>query len=355
MSSENKKHSTDYNDFTYLEMGYAGTKHDGEPFFSRNHFGTIQDIPAMRKQKKNIGLYRSAFMYDNMDPYNSSLFGNLFMDFDSEEDLDKAREDLLFVIWKMHLTSGFNLPIEAFHIYFSGKKGFHLLIPWQYLDIQPHPALDRIFRFIAEDLHEACIHQTIDLVIYEKRRLYRMENTIHQGTGLYKIPLQYEEAAKLSMTEIQDLAKTNRYIRYPTPALMPQAAEHYHKYVREYESYVKDRTRFQSKRVSEPLEIVPEYVEKLIAEGPVVGQRNETAAALTSFWKNQGFEREDILAHLLQWNNGSLSERELEITMDSILKRNLNYSMTRLKSLAEGDSGKTTYTKDRIRERGRKG
>lgn len=334
-------------DFIYIEMGYVGEKYDGTSFFSRNHFGVVQDIPAMREQQKNTGLYRSAFMYDNMDPYNSNLFANFYMDFDSEEDLELARQDLLYVIWRMSLKIGFGLPMEAFHIYFSGKKGFHLLIPWQYFGIEPHANLDRIFRWVAEDLHRESMNQTIDLVIYEKRRLYRMENTIHTDTGLYKIPLQYEEAAHFSMAEIQSLAKTNRYIRYLEPSLVPSAAAKWQKYVEEYNDYLNKKKTFTRTKDYAPLENIPDYVQKLIAEGPVKGQRNETAAALTSFWKRQGFEREQVWDLLLEWNNGSLTNNELQTTMDSILKRDLNYSMNRLKALSEGDTGETTYTRDR--------
>ena len=341
-------------EFIYLEMGFAGTSAGGKEFFSRNHFGTKDSIRAMREKQNNTGLYRSAFMYDNMDPYNSNLFGDFFMDFDSEEDLELARQDLLFVIWRLNLKTGFNLPMDAFRIYFSGKKGFHLTIPWQYFNIEPHAQLDRIFRWIAEDLHRTSMNQTIDLVIYEKRRLYRMENTIHQRTGLYKIPLQYDEAAHASMEEIQQLALKNRYIRYQEPVLVPEAAKRYRKYVEDYNTYINERKAYIGTKDFLPLQNIPDYVQKLIEEGPVQGQRNETAAALTSFWRRQGCEQEQIWEQLVQWNAGSLSENELRTTMDSILKRDLHYSLSRLKALSEGDTGETLYTKDRyMKGRGR--
>lgn len=337
-------------DFIYLEAAHSGNKINFRKGFNRNNFGTKDILIAMRKERKNIGLYRSAFMYDNLDPYEANVFGDLFLDFDSEDDIDKAREDLLFVIWKLHLEVGFNLPMEAFHIFFSGKKGFHLLIPWQYLGIQPHANLDKIFKWIAEDLYEQSMNKTIDLVIYEKRRLYRLENSIHQETGLYKIPLQYLEAAKLSVEDFKLLASKNRFIEYTQPHLIMSAKKKYEDYVKEFEEFINRKQTYSSNIKRTPIDYVPDYVQKLIDDGPVKGQRNETVAALTSFWKNQALEEDEILDNLKSWNGGELSDRELKTTMKSILKRDLNYGLGRLKSLSDGELETDRFTRDKYKK-----
>lgn len=339
-------------DFIYLEAAHVGNKVSFTNGFTRNKFGTQDILINMRQERKNIGLYRSAFMYDNKDPYEANLFGDLFLDFDCEEDIDKAREDLLFVVWKLHLAVGFNLPMEAFHIYFSGKKGFHLLIPWQYLDIKPHQDLDKIFRWIAEDLYEQSINKTIDLVIYEKRRLYRLENSIHQETNLYKIPLQYLEAVNFSVEELQQLATKNRYIQYAQPVFVPQAAKQYEKYITDFDEFVKKQKVYSSNVKRTKIDYIPDYVQKLIDDGPVKGQRNETVAALTSFWNNQELEEDEIFEKLKEWNDGELPERELKTTMRSILKRNLNYGLSRLKSLSDGELETDRFTRDKFKRKG---
>lgn len=343
-------------DFIYLEMAHGWVGKDGSPGFTRNHYGTREMVNPYREKYQNNGLYRSAFFYDNLDPYNSNLFANFYMDFDHEEELEKAREDLLFVIWKLHLESGFNLPMDAFHIYFSGKKGFHLLIPWVYLGIMPHAKLDRIFRWIGEDLNDQSLNRTIDLVVYEKRRLYRLENSIHQDTGLYKIPLQYDEAANFSIEQIQKLAKKNRFIQYKQPHLVADAANEYYRYVDEMNEFERQKqARFKGSKGAStiPKDQVPEYVQELIDEGPVQGMRNETAAALTSFWNRQELSREEIWDNLVDWNQGSLPERELETTMNSILNKGLTYGLSRLKSLAEGDANYDSYDRDKFKQKGR--
>ena len=351
---DDKPKKLDRADFIYMEIGFQETRPNGFVAFDRNKFGTKEQIPIWREKQNNKGLYRSAFMYDNMDPYNSNLFSDFFMDFDSEDNISLAQEDLLFVIWVLGLEGGFGLPLEAFHIYFSGKKGFHLLIPWQYFGIQPHANLDKIFKWIAEDLHEQCLNKTIDLVIYEKRRLYRLENSIHSSTGYYKIPLQYEEAANFSIEQIQQLALANRYLRYPLPHLVMSAVKQFQKYVDDFDKFEEDSNKNYERKPVAKLDYTPDYVQKLIDEGPIKGQRNETAAALTSFWKNQGLEKEDIWQNLQDWSQGEMSKQEMgeiKMTMNSILKRDLNYSFSRLRSLSEGEPITDRYARNKYKER----
>ena len=327
-------------DFKYIEMGYAF----GENGFTRNHFGTNEIIQKIRDKSKNTGVYRSSFWYNSTDPYEADLFADFYMDFDVEEkedgtyDIEKAREDLLFVIWRMHLNPGFSLPMDAFRIYFSGKKGFHMIVPWQYFGYKPSSNLDEIFKWIAQDLNDQSENGTIDLVVYERRRLFRLENSIHQDTGLYKIPLQYHEAASSPLDEIQDRAKNPRLIKYSTPYVIVDAKKEFERYEEEYAEWLKVRHKVSPKEVI-PKGTTPDSVQELIDRGPVKGLRNETIAALTSFWNNQGYDKDEIWNLLLEWNQGSESERVLQTTMNSILKRGYSYSLSRFKALAEGDIG----------------
>lgn len=343
MSTQEKDTSLELNpmDFKYIEMGYAF----GNGGFTRNHFGTSEIVPRIRKKSKNTGVYRSSFWYDKEDPYEANLFSDFYMDFDVDEDeqgnydIEKAREDLLFVIWRMHLNPGFSLPMEAFHIYFSGKKGFHMIIPWQYFGYRPSANLDEIFKWIAQDLNEQSVHGTIDLVVYERRRLFRLENSIHQDTGLYKIPLQYHEAVSAPLDEIKNRAKSTRIIQYAQPHLVVNAQEEFQRYEEEYAEWLTVRHKVSPKDII-PKGETPDSVQELIDRGPVKGLRNETIAALTSFWNNQGHDKDEIWNMLLEWNQGSESERVLETTMNSILKRGYSYSLSRFKALAEGDLGR---------------
>lgn len=344
-------------DFKYVELGYAyklNASDDDFKGFRRNLFGEVGIIPEVRKAQNNTGLYKTVFYYNEKDPYNSSLYGDFFMDFDSEDKISLAKEDLLYSVWFLHLKMGFNLPMEAFHIYFSGNKGFHLIVPAEYFGYSPNNRLDEYFKWIANEINYRSPNKTLDLGIYERRRLFRLENSIHQSSGLYKIPLHYDELVNLSVGEIESLASNPRMIHYPEPTLIPQAKKEWEYYVNDYHVF----RQMQKGKVGQSPTIVkgetPDVVQEIIDRGPVKGLRNETLAALTSFYKNQGYNKEEILNLLLEWNNGSTTEREVKTTMNSILNKDLNYGLSRFKSLAEGEiaSYEEDYEEYRKNKRG---
>ena len=328
------------NEFKFLEMGYAYKRNNNDEEytgFRRNLFGGPEIIQPIREAQSNTAVYRTAFIYNTDDPYESYLYGNFFMDFDSEEDIELAKEDLLYTIWFLHLKMGFNLPMESFRIFFSGKKGFHLVIPSGFIGYGPSKTLDEDFKWIASEIHHRTPNQTLDLGVYERRRLFRLENSIHQGTGLHKIPLQYEEVVNMSIDEIAELAKSPRIIKYPDSYLVKEAQKEWETYKKDYIKFKKMQKERRGNAPSIKQGEVPDVVQEIIDRGPVSGTRNETVAALASFYKNQGYEKEQILEELLDWNNGSLPEREVKTTVDSIISRDLNYGINRFKSLAEGE------------------
>lgn len=327
-------------DFKYIELGYAyklNDKDENYTGFRRNIFGEDIIIGPTREAQNNTGLYKTAFRYNTEDPYESSLYGDFFMDFDSEDNISLAKEDLLYSIWFFHLKMGFNLPMESFHIYFSGKKGFHLIIPAEYFGYYPDNKLDEYFKWIANEVNHRSPNKTLDLGIYERRRLFRLENSIHQSTGLHKIPLHYDELINLSVEEVEELAKSPRFIDYPEIEFRQQTKKEWDYYIDDYKTF----RRMQKEKIGNSPTIikgiVPKEVQDIIDRGPVKGLRNETLAALTSFYKNQGYTRDEILDLLLTWNDGSTTDREVKTTMDSILKKDLNYGLQRFKSLAEGE------------------
>lgn len=333
MESEEKKFNL--SDFKYIEMGNAYKDKRDNSRFERNVFLEADKINEYRMKKNNSGVYRSSYWYDNKDPYEANLFGDFYLDFDSEDDIELAKEDALMVIWKLSMESGFNLPNEAFHIYFSGFKGFHIIIPYQYFGYKPSPDLNVYFKLIAKDLYDFSINKTLDLKIYDRRRLFRLENSIHQKTGLFKIPLTYSQLSKLTSEEITEKSKTNFLINYPKPTFNMQAMIQFNGYIKAYE-FKKNQQRVSSFNGNlTKIDFVPHCIQHLEDSGPISGQRNETVAILTSFWKNQDLEKDEILEKLLKWNNGQLKEKEIRTTMWSILRRDHNYGCSTLEVVSE--------------------
>ncbi len=325
--------------FIYSEFGNAYRNKQGEPRFNRNDFRFTNQADIFRMEKKNVGVYRSAFSYNLTDPYESDVFGSFYMDFDKAGDIQAAREDALFVIWKMQLRTSFNLPAEAFRIYFSGKKGFHVVIPWKYMGVFPSPFLHEYYRLIAEDLRSGDSElDTLDMSVYEKRRLFRLENSQHQETGLYKIPLTLGQLSSLSVEQIERLAKQNFLIKYPKPIMQPKAHDKFMEYIKRYEEGLERKYRPYH---PEPLGYVPESIQDLMDNGPIEGQRNNTMAVLTAFWRDEGLEYNEVYDTIKGWaypdlsGPNRISESEIKATVRSLYYSNKHYSRKTVEQYAK--------------------
>jgi hypothetical protein len=96
-----------------------------------------------------------------------------------------------------------NYEIEDYRIYYSGAKGFHIQIPSDYFGLKPAPDLNRIIKGIAFELAEDVLE--FDPSIYDKQRIFRLPNTINSKSGLYKIPLSFNDLT--SADDIIGMAK----------------------------------------------------------------------------------------------------------------------------------------------------
>jgi len=115
-------------------------------------------------------------------------------DFDAEGDIPKARRDLRLF---MGALCEWDIPPEAPRLYFSGAKGFHVEIPASLFggfELMPCADLATRLGRLAELLIEGVSLPTADFSIYDPLRLWRVPNTRHSKTGLYKIPLTVSEA-----------------------------------------------------------------------------------------------------------------------------------------------------------------
>jgi hypothetical protein len=100
------------------------------------------------------------------------------------------------------------------HVYFSGSKGFHLMLDTRLFGkILPSKNLPLIFdsmrRHLALEIPES-FRETIDLAIKDRVRLLRLPNTMHEKSKLYKVSLSLEELRQWSPAEICECAQTLR-------------------------------------------------------------------------------------------------------------------------------------------------
>ena len=125
------------------------------------------------------------------------------IDIDSD-DLQQAQYSLQSIAYKLEEH---DIDIDTCRFYFSGQKGFHIMIPSGYFTKEPSADIHKRFRRVALELTEGI---NIDTSIYDKTRIFRLANTIHSKSGLYKIELYPTEAMHLDIESIRKMAEQPR-------------------------------------------------------------------------------------------------------------------------------------------------
>jgi hypothetical protein len=93
------------------------------------------------------------------------------------------------------------------YIYFSGSKGFHIIVPL----LIKHEQCHKIAQEIAEDY---CVD--LDRSVYTSRRMWRCNGSFHSKTGNYKIKIPEAESMYLldNVLELSKNGKNEKYIEH---------------------------------------------------------------------------------------------------------------------------------------------
>jgi hypothetical protein len=293
--------------------------------FTRNHIMTTNNVIKFRYKYENKGVFATAYMYDDKDQSKANLYGDFYLDFDyditdsnnKEEAFNIVRNEVLNSIRYFKIMYG--ISQESIKIYFSGSKGIHLIVPKEIFGVEPMQHLNMIYRMMAEDVVKFTHSITLDMKIYDNKRLFRLPNSIHPKTGLYKIPLKYDELTSLSYSDITKLASNPKADSKMVPIKVARACLEYKSYITKLNAIL-NKPRGNSPDVK--LDYTPPCVEFLLKNPMGKGQRNETLAFLASFFKQTGMGQDKAETTLLAWNDQMceppISEREVTITVQSI-------------------------------------
>ena len=147
----------------------------------------VNDIESFRAENKNTGLYTSVWSYNSQDLEEAVRLGSLYFDIDNKDQEISYVECMRLYEYLLQY-----IPQSAIIVYFTGKKGFHIECEAVTLGISPSNNLPNIFRFIATSLKEKLSLTSLDFSVYDARRMWRLQGSQHQDTGLYKniIPLE---------------------------------------------------------------------------------------------------------------------------------------------------------------------
>lgn len=320
-----------------IETGYSFNTADGKEFH-RGDYIPYWQLPVFCKNCNEYSAFNSAYRYSDTEfDLSTLLYGGLYLDFDDEEDFEKVRQDAITSLSYFKIV--YKIPEDNINIYFSGKKGLHILIPPEVMGIEPNNQLNLIFKYIANSIKTYTPNKTIDLKIYDNKRLFRIPNTIHESTGLYKIPITSDELRNLSKDAIVNLAHNPRSIKHKKIIEANKIANtQYLKAIQEFIKYSAEANKdFRSNKT---ISFIPPCIQSLLDNGAEIGQRNMSIAILASFFKRYGKSFNEACDIISDWNSKNASptgETELKRTVRSMYNSDKSYGCSSISLYTDCD------------------
>lgn len=306
-------------------------------YFARNHF-VSRDFEKNKsdfiKSCGNIDVYQSAYYYANKDIDSCEIIGSPYLDFDGDiETLDgwkKLTGEIKYVI--NYLEMELTISADELRIYFSGSKGFHIVIPEKLVGLKPAKNLNISFSYFAKGMAfirtgkkiQVALKDLLDFRIYDRRRLFRIPNSINSKLGLYKVPVTIDQIYSFSLEQMLEWASKPREVSYPPIRFRSTVLEGFNKIVevgKDFEALKEGKVRKKKRKVldGEVRDLLP-CAQNLLEKGVEKGRRNNSCFALSSSLLQTGHSLEEVYDMLSDWNDKneeSLSEKELTVTINS--------------------------------------
>ncbi|MEW6769978.1 MAG: hypothetical protein AB1330_01110 [Bacillota bacterium] len=254
--------------------------------------------------------------YDSETLSRAVKFGDFYADFDGVN-FEHVREDVLTAC--AYMKAIFRIDYDDQIIYFSGKKGIHLVIPAVVLGITPTQDLHLTYKSLAAEISKVLKHRTLDLRVYDSRRLFRIPGSRHSSTGLYKIQLSVDELQNFSSQDIYAMATVPRILEerehlpsYPAQAQLKKLRE-----IRDSFGPVRLRV---VRPISDVMSDAPLCVRWLLQHPPTRGHRNSACIALASFLFQLGASQKHLREVIVDWAGRTCPPMPLR-EVESIVER----------------------------------
>ena len=188
----------------YLEIA-IGTPANRGVLIPKNELATYLDGQP---------LYRSVYLYDEdameyvankgslKDFFGMRYIDKIPVDIDKKDNSDEKTLDILRGI--VYELQNSDIGNEAFQCYFSGS-GYHIMLAGELFNFKPSSDLPYV---VKQTMRK--VNSDIDLSIYMRTGIYRLQHSLNQKTNLYKIPLSSNEVMNLEPRKLS----CSRYSRY---------------------------------------------------------------------------------------------------------------------------------------------
>lgn len=282
------------NDYKFTEFWVCGENKRPKWRFTRKD--TLWQLTKISIEK-GYDVYRGVFDYIRPD-LRAEKIGDFHVDFDDENDLENSQQSAVTFIES--LQKFYNIAPTGLEIVFSGSKGFGVIVPVESFLTDPINDIEIHYRKLGEFFALSC--PCLDCSIYSKRRMWRITNSIHQKTQLYRIQLSFNQLQNLTIKEIREHAQRPQWIHQEPPefsdelhGVLMKIINYREKYVIEYKTGKRDNDDYS--RLT-PEERIPKRLRHTHPEKT----RNRGLTSLTLALKAVDVSRDDAEAIVLAFN-----------------------------------------------------
>ena len=324
------------NKCTIIEMGGVKNGH-----FTRNHFIESKELKNNLSQYDG-DIYSTIYKYDSKDQNTAKYIAPLYLDLDIDDietNFLKVKQDLLLVMRR--LKTAFSLSDKDIELYFSGSKGFHILVSHSIFGFEPSRDINKQYKKIAIDLKTYTVNKSVDTKIYDNKRLFRVPNTINHKTGLYKVPISYDKIKEInSFEELRKYASSKKPMMPRIYKFNPKARLAFDEMIERIDSEEKAKVNTKlAKEFIQRKELLP-CVQYILNHGAAKGNRNNSTVALANSLFQVGKEYGEVLEIISYWNatknEDPLDDSEIRTTVQSAYNNaqaNRYYGCTMFKDL----------------------
>lgn len=271
----------------------------------------------------NTDFYKPEITFTQYEGIAKPSLGMVSFDFDSD-DVEESLADVRQFVK--------DVGVDDIAVFFSGSKGFHVMIPWGYFPMEASPHLPKQLKDMAKHLKEK--YPTLDDSIYNYNRKFRVPFTKHDKTNYYKNLISIEQLTEREIEEIKILCgyKNNiDFLNYIKPTLPREELEFF---IEAFEaskrkSYEIEKAKAGTKEKPSQFESFnnKQCIQKLLNSRCDDVGRNNACLRIVNDCYRTGMFQDDCENIIYKWaTKVGLPASEVSTIVTNIYSRNGNYN-----------------------------
>lgn len=297
----------------YPYVDFQFSKGEMNSQWMRVHVSKLDELLNSHKDSNCFNTIQ--FFKSDVNEEGGLQFVPIYFDLDYKDDVGVALVDARALV---DFFGRMGIGQEHIRIWFSGSKGFHLVITPELFGVKPHTELTYIIKNACTYVASQLNLRSFDSRVYSIRRMWRMPDSMHLKTDLYCTELYHHEL-EYDIDKIRETARgvnvpvdgENNYVprgalyeesEYENVESNPLCATWFSAFVGDYET----QKELQNLRPKNTIRILPgEHpvcITDLLTESiRKPGTRNQGEMALVSYYKDVGVDDKTAYQTVRDW------------------------------------------------------